>query len=167
MKISLEFCRIVVGTVMGLVMVLPNTTAATEASKEDKNTSKQEISADKDQWELQSVRELMHQDLHQALQKEALKAATNLQAGRANSVVGAVLKPQLVALYGVGSALMAEVHVGNRAYLYVRGQTWPAGYAGDSGVYRLRDMNGACVQLEKDDDRHSLCLQMLLSEVQP
>ncbi|WP_170288462.1 hypothetical protein, partial [Castellaniella defragrans] len=78
-----------------------------------------------------------------------------------------VLEPRLVALYGVGQALMAEVQVGRRAYLYVRGQAWPAGHVGDRGVYQLRGMNGACVQLERGEDRHSLCLRMLLGEVRP
>ncbi|CAM5204278.1 hypothetical protein CDEF62S_02829 [Castellaniella defragrans] len=38
-----------------------------------------------------------------------------------------ILAPRLVALYGVGRALMAEVQVGRDAYLYVKGQTHPAG----------------------------------------
>ena len=112
-------------------------------------------------WETQSVRELMQQDLRTALQ-----AAPDPAAGRTVSGGGVrpVLEPRLVALYGVGQALMAEVQVGRQAYLYVRGQAWPAGHVGDRGVYQLRGMNGACVQLERGEDRHSLCLRMLLGE---
>ncbi|GAA0220142.1 hypothetical protein GCM10009125_06400 [Castellaniella daejeonensis] len=116
-------------------------------------------------WESQSVRELMQQDLRDALHPPVGGG----QGGRPvpEQAVRPVLEPRLVALYGVGRALMAEVQVGRRAYLYVRGQAWPAGHAGDPGVYQLRGMNGACVQLERGQDRHSLCLRMLLGEARP
>ena len=115
-------------------------------------------------WETQSVRELMQQDLQAALQSAPERAAAQAASGAG---VRPVLAPRLVALYGVGQALMAEVQVGHQAYLYVRGQAWPAGHVGDRGVYQLRGMNGACVQLERGEDRHSLCLRMLLGEVRP
>ena len=76
-------------------------------------------------------------------------------------------RPRLVAMYGVGRNLMAEVQVGARAFLYLRGQALPVGHAGDAAVYRLRDMNGACVHLERGEDRHSLCLRALLGEARP
>ena len=115
-------------------------------------------------WETQSVRDLMQQDLRTALQAAPDGAVGPAGAG---TRVQPLLAPRLVALYGVGRALMAEVQVGHQAYLYVRGQAWPAGHVGDRGVYQLRGMNGACVQLERGEDRHSLCLRMLLGEVQP
>lgn len=117
-------------------------------------------------WETQSVRELMRQDLRDALRSASDGPAGRPDAGREMGV-RPVLEPRLVAMYGVGRTLMAEVQVGRRAYLYVRGQAWPAGHAGDRGVYRLRGMNGACVQLERGEDRHSLCLRMLLGEARP
>ncbi|MFC4299328.1 hypothetical protein ACFO0J_14890 [Castellaniella hirudinis] len=119
-------------------------------------------------WETLSVRELMQQDLREALRASTAGAGAGT-VGRADAGSGVqpVLAPRLVALYGVGQALMAEVQVGRRAYLYVRGQAWPAGHVGDRGVYQLRGMNGACVQLERGEDRHSLCLRMLLGEVRP
>ena len=117
-------------------------------------------------WESLSVRELMQQDLRQAL--DEMRGGANRKAGGAPiAVSGPVLAPRLVALYGVGRALMAEVQVGRNSYLYVKGQTHPAGHAADASVYQLRGMNGACIQLERGDDRHSLCLRMLLGEVQP
>lgn len=117
-------------------------------------------------WETQSVRELMQQDLRDALRSPAGGPDRRTETGPALGI-RPVLEPRLVALYGVGRTLMAEVQVGRRAYLYVRGQAWPAGHAGDRGVYQLRGMNGACVQLERGQDRHSLCLRMLLGEARP
>src|SRR5690606_15039064 len=99
-------------------------------------------------WETQSVRELMQQDLRAALQTAPDGASGALASGTG---VRPVLAPRLVALYGVGQALMAEVQVGHQAYLYVRGQAWPAGHTGDRGVYQLRGMNGACIQLERGE----------------
>ena len=59
-------------------------------------------------WETQSVRELMRQDL-----RDALRAASDGSAGRPDTGremgVRPVLEPRLVAMYGVGRALMAEV----------------------------------------------------------
>ena len=104
-------------------------------------------------WETLSVRELMHQDLRTALQTPQAGDPGRTVSGQGGP---GILEPRLVALYGVGRALMAEVQVGRQAYLYVRGQAWPAGHVGDRGVYQLRGMNGACVQLERGEDRHSL-----------
>lgn len=120
-------------------------------------------------WETLSVRELMQQDLRQALDDAARSSPSGPGGGPRPAPAPArpLLAPRLVALYGVGRALMAEVQVGRDSYLYVRGQAYPAGHAGDQTVYQLRGMNGACVQLERGEDRHSLCLRMLLGEVQP
>jgi hypothetical protein len=120
-------------------------------------------------WETLSVRELMRQDLQRALDDAARPEPTAGSRGSrpVPAPVRPLLAPRLVALYGVGRALMAEVQVGRDSYLYVRGQAYPAGYSGDRTVYQLRGMNGACVQLERGEDRHSLCLRMLLGEVQP
>lgn len=120
-------------------------------------------------WETLSVRELMQQDLRQALDDAARSDSAGSAGGSrpAPVPVRPLLAPRLVALYGVGRALMAEVQVGRDSYLYVRGQAYPAGHAGDRTVYQLRGMNGACVQLERGEERHSLCLRMLLGEVGP
>lgn len=120
-----------------------------------------------EEWEIQSVRELMQQDLHEASGRPGSRQASLDVQPDAAPGVRAVLAPRLVAMYGVGRALMAEVQVGRQAFLYVRGQAYPAGHAGDKGVYQLRGMNGSCVQLERGEDRHSLCLRMLLGELQP
>lgn len=121
------------------------------------------------EWETVTVRELMQQDLLRAADEAARRGTLPEAAEGARGTPAArpMLAPRLVALYGVGRALMAEVQVGRESYLYVRGQAYPAGHAGDRGVYQLRGMNGACVQLERDDDKHSLCLRMLLGEVRP
>ncbi|MGB3740906.1 MAG: hypothetical protein WA968_02455 [Castellaniella sp.] len=122
-------------------------------------------STPEESWETLSVRELLQQDLQEVLRTSTQDPGVATLGTKPS--VRPVMAPRLVALYGVGRALMAEVQVGQRAYLYVRGQPFPAGHTGDSGVYQLRGMNGACIQLERGEDRHSLCLRMLLGEVQP
>ncbi len=126
----------------------------TEATSDD---------ADDLDWELQSVRELLRRDIQQALRPQTSRGGPlpshTLPQGAAPGA-----RPRLVAMYGVGHRLMAEVQVGTRGYLYVRGQALPIGHAGDASVYRLRSMNGACVRLERGEDRHSLCLRAMLSE---
>lgn len=108
--------------------------------------------------QITTVEQLLQRDMQQALKNSQQNQSLD------KSLVLPVLAPRLVALYGVGKSLMAEIQVGNQAYLYIRGQPYPAGYRGDNRVYRLVAMNGACVQLEKGEDKHSLCLRMLLGE---
>jgi len=151
--------------------------ASAEAGGEDGIPGEEEF-----EWETQSVRELLRRDIGEALRSPSRQGGGAGQGGfaqgggaarggatRARSagpeVAGA--RPRLVAMYGVGRNLMAEVQVGARAFLYLRGQALPVGHAGDAAVYRLRDMNGACVQLERGEDRHSLCLRALLGEARP
>lgn len=149
--------RFPVGGMVAISLVAASCLAATAWAQSDEN------------WETLSVRELMQQDLRRALDEAARPDLTGPGGGSrpASGPVRPLLAPRLVALYGVGRALMAEVQVGRDSYLYVRGQAYPAGHTGDPSVYQLRGMNGACVQLERGDDRHSLCLRMLLGEVQP
>lgn len=146
---------------VGLAMLLWSCGLAATPTGADAPVS----STPEESWETQSVRELLQQDLQDARQASAPNSGVAISGGKPS--VRPVMAPRLVALYGVGRALMAEVQVGQRAYLYVRGQPFPAGHTGDSGVYQLRGMNGACIQLERGEDRHSLCLRMLLGEAQP
>lgn len=111
-------------------------------------------------WETQSVHELLRRDLDEALRVSADKLASSSE----HAPVAAVRAPQLVALYGVGQALRAEVRIGSRTYLYRRGQTWPAGYREDPEIYSLRAMTDACVRLARGDEQHSLCLHALLGD---
>ncbi len=118
------------------------------------------------EWQAQSVRELLRRDLQEALRPAPARGG--VPAARASQPADAsAAQPRLVAMYGVGRRLMAEVQVGGRAFLYVRGQALPVGHAGDSAVYRLREMNGACVRLERGAQRHALCLRAMLGEARP
>ena len=64
----------------------------------------------------------------------------------------------LVAIYGVGKKLLAEVTVGTQQYVYMRGQALPVGVKANSSAYLLRGISGSCVQLERKDEAHTLCL---------
>lgn len=125
----------------------------------------QSSSLDAEAWEVQSVRELMQLDIERALDQARQHA--NSPGGIVVDATGGRLEPRLVAMYGVGRSLMAEVLVGTQAYLYVRGQAHPLGYANDQAVYQLRGMNGSCIQLHKAQNSHSLCLHAMLGARQP
>lgn len=119
---------------------------------------------DPEAWEVASVRELMQRDIELSLER------TRQRAGSAEPGPDAVhgrMVPRLVAMYGVGPTLMAEVLVGPQAFLYMRGQALPVGHAADSAVYQLRGMNGSCVQLQKAQVSHSLCLHAMLGGRRP
>lgn len=118
---------------------------------------------DAEAWEVQSVRELMQLDMERAL--DQARRGAHSPAGV--SEAGGRSVPRLVAMYGVGRSLMAEVLVGSQAYLYVRGQAFPVGYTNDPAVYQLRGMNGSCIQLHSAQSNHSLCLHLMLGRTQP
>ncbi len=68
-------------------------------------------------------------------------------------------QPRLVGIYGVGKRLFAEVRAGERAYLYLRGQSQPIGRAmGGDDHYRLKELAGACIRLERNEEETVLCL---------
>lgn len=108
-----------------------------------------------------SVRELMRLDTEQALGnarknlRKADKEAAGTEGGNRYAHSG-VLK--LVAIYGVGKKLLAEVMVGTQPYVYMRGQALPVGVKASASAYMLRSISDSCVQLERKDEAHTLCL---------
>lgn len=127
-------------------------------------TPDQRPTSDPEAWEVQSVRELMQWDIERSLDQARRRSDP---PDVAMDTAGGRQAPRLVAMYGVGRTLMAEVLVGTRAYLYMRGQAHPVGYANDQTVYQLRGMNGSCIQLHKTQISHSLCLHAMLGVRQP
>lgn len=111
--------------------------------------------------EQMSVRELMRLDTEQALKiaKNTLRddgaAAGGIDGGARYAASGTL---KLVAIYGVGKKLLAEVMIGTQPYVYMRGQALPVGVKASSSAYMLRGISGACVQLERKDEAHTLCL---------
>jgi len=106
-----------------------------------------------------SVRELMLLDSALA----ASRAKSGLDGGpRSGSeavrapVQGAAIT--LVAIYGVGKDLMAEVRAGSQSYLYVRGRALPVGLKSSASAPLLRGISGSCVHLERHEEPHTLCL---------
>lgn len=107
-----------------------------------------------------SVRELMRLETEVALR---------MARERANPVVAAVSapvrasrstagEPTLAAIYGVGSALMAEVALSGETFLYRKGLALPVGTAPGPDVYLLKDISASCVELQRQDSSQRLCL---------
>lgn len=111
--------------------------------------------------EQMSVRELMRLDTEHALNvaKNRRHADGGTRAdidGGASYAAGGVLR--LVAIYGVGKKLLAQVMVGAQPYVYMYGQALPVGMRVSPSAYMLRGISGSCVQLERKDEAHTLCL---------
>lgn len=119
------------------------------------------------EWEQETVRELLRRDIQQALRSTARPTSMDRGPGSAARPIESATRPRLVALYGVGRQLMAEVRIGTQTLVYVRGHPFPIGHGADATVYRLREMKGRCVQLERAHEQESLCLPTLLGEVRP
>lgn len=111
--------------------------------------------------EQMSVRELMRLDTERALKtaKHSLRneggAHADVESGARYAASGAL---KLIAIYGVGKKLLAEVTVGMQPYVYMRGQSLPVGVKASPSAYMLRGISGSCIQLERKDEAHTLCL---------
>ncbi len=112
-----------------------------------------------------SVRELMRLDTALALEhaKKSLGMQDSSGSGtRASNRMTHSGSLNLVAIYGVGKKLLAEITVGTQPYVYMRGQALPVGVKADPSAYLLRGISGSCVHLERKDEAHTLCLHPTL-----
>lgn len=107
-----------------------------------------------------SVRELMLLDTQRALKNARNSTSENpLLNQRVNRVERSMsTELQLVAIYGVGTQLMAEVVSDQNVYLYRHGQALPVGVAPGDDVYMLSTISVSCVELSRSDSSHRLCL---------
>lgn len=159
--------KVVLRYLLCAFILINNASAQNSENMANQQEPKSIVDSSINQVEQNSENDLTQESLVKDVLERDIREALRNSQDKNNSLSvtpQSILAPKLVALYGVGKALVAEIHVGNKAYLYVRGQTYPAGYLNDKRVYQLKAMNGACVQLEKGQDRHSLCLRMLLGD---
>lgn len=108
-----------------------------------------------------SVRELMRLDTDLALKqqrKRLHKESPGDQADPARAGLASSGALKLVAIYGVGRKLLAEVMVGARSHVYLRGQALAVGAKAGPSEYLLRGISGSCVHLERQQEAHTLCL---------
>lgn len=109
--------------------------------------------------EQMSVRELMHLETREALDLARGRARNHRYPDSAPAGVGPGKEGlKLLAIYGVGKKLLAEVRVGSRPHVYLRGQALPLGAKAGAQVYRLHGITGSCVHLERRGEAHTLCL---------
>lgn len=113
-----------------------------------------------------TVRELMRLEAEQA--RDAMRARrsgsnpdfhSSRGAGQAQASAGDA-SPRLAGIYGVGQRLFAEVRTASRAWLFLKGQSLPLGHDERSAEFRLKDLSGSCVRLERNGDELALCLPM-------
>lgn len=109
-----------------------------------------------------AVRQLMELETAQALQRlNAAGARTSFRSPKATQGTDAQdlngqSKPRLVAIYGVGPKLMAEIQIDDRTLLFMRGRAKPVG-PGKSHPLRLVSITPPCVQLKWKEQQESLC----------
>lgn len=112
---------------------------------------------------LVTVRELMRLEGEQALvaARQRRGQAMPARATASGDVGGSAERSdslKLVGIYGVGKRLFAEVRSGSKAWLFLNGQSQPVGRTSEKSVYRLRELSGSCVRLERQGDETVLCL---------
>lgn len=108
-----------------------------------------------------SVRELMRLDTALAVEQsrsKLRKVSPSPQVGHRRGGIAQSGALELVAIYGVGKKLLAEVNIGSQPHIYLRGQSLPVGAQAGAAVYVLKGISGSCVHLERQEETHTLCL---------
>ncbi len=111
--------------------------------------------------EQMSVRELMRIETDLALsqaRRTLRKEDKRTEDKEGDSRISRSGPLKLVGIYGVGKKLLAEVEIGAQPHVYMRGHAFPVGMKASSSSYKLRGISGSCVQLERKDEAHTLCL---------
>lgn len=108
-----------------------------------------------------SVRELMRLDAEQALQRlrkgGASPSPVLSPSQLPDSQRHSRLPPRLVAIYGVGNRLLAEITWKGQSYVYLKGQPSPVGRNSHASL-RLQTLSSRCATLRDDEQRFELCL---------
>ena len=109
------------------------------------------------------VRELMRLDAEQAAQRlrkgvSSSGAAVLPVAAESATVAAAQQRPVLQAIYGVGQRLVAEVLWQGQSYIYLKGQSLPAGRKADAVTLRLKSISARCIALQGPERLFELCL---------
>lgn len=119
------------------------------------------------QHEQQSVRELMRLESALALRaaRERLNAAQAdenkpglMSGGRRIEISSSADEPELRAIYGVGTRMLAEVRHAGRLWVYLAGRPFPVGATSGTSLYLLQDIRDGCVSLARGNTRRVLCL---------
>lgn len=109
-----------------------------------------------------SVRELMRLETAQALQRLRAGPSAFPQGGAppraaSEAIASAAGEPaRLLAIYGVGRKLMAEVRADGQTLLFMRGRPEAVG-PGRAHAMRLLDISSQCVEISLHGRRESLC----------
>ena len=108
-----------------------------------------------------SVRELMRLETALALKRHRTDAGSRPSGATEprHEALGELASTKLLAIYGVGRKLMAEVQVGGQTLLFVRGRPEAVG-PGRKHAMRLVDISGRCVELTMQGRRQSLCASL-------
>lgn len=112
--------------------------------------------------QLVSVRELLQLDTAEALRRARDQAPERSVATRVG-VPSMAEAPalSLLAIYGVGHRLLAEIRLGNDRLVYLKGQPLPVGANRSlpEHVPRLVAIDGTCVRMTHQAREHTVCLQ--------
>jgi hypothetical protein len=117
------------------------------------------------------VHELLFLDTEQALllAREKQRAIQKREPALAGAVTASSgIEPELVAIYGVGKKLLAEVRSQGRSLVYINGKPQPVGtqQGTQTQAYELKGISGRCVRLERDGKGLTLCLNHIGETVQ-
>ncbi|KAA0911768.1 hypothetical protein [Pusillimonas sp. ANT_WB101] len=129
-----------------------------------------EVAADPTTRIMQQVYELMEVETAQAIARARhapevsdgyLTDISSSQEARMSQDTHGADRLKLIAIYGIGKKLAAQVMAGTKQYLYRHGQAYPVGMtaeSSDTDAYRLRGISNSCVVLERDQQAQTLCI---------
>lgn len=108
-----------------------------------------------------SVRELMRLESAQAITQARMGGADPTQTSSAWPQQGSGAQDTeliLIAIYGSGTRLLAQVNIGGDHYLFEQGRAHASGRHSKETEYVLDSISKSCVRLLHGETRHTLCL---------
>ncbi|TAM90671.1 MAG: hypothetical protein EPN41_01085 [Candidimonas sp.] len=108
-----------------------------------------------------TVRELVRVETQLALHR-ARQRLRDVAGGETSTPTAASfgVEPRLLAIFGVGGKLLAQVKQGERLFVYRRGRALPIGMRDtpEAPVFRLVGLSNTCVELDREGISLTLCL---------
>ena len=147
--------------VIGVSFMSSHTAEASTPDRQDQAPAILQHDLPKDQM---LVRELMRLDAELALSRlqktlsNASKETQQVSSRERNQGEGRS-DPRLVAIYGVGQQLLAEVSWYGQSYVFLKGRAGPVG-RNSAVTLRLKSLNPRCATFEEKEQRFELCLNL-------
>lgn len=112
--------------------------------------------------DLTTLHELMQLESRQLLAASRARARQQPAPGQSEQTPSLTVpvddEVRLMAVYGVGQAMFAQLQIAGQAWVFMRGRPWPIGHDAPVGDYRLHALSARCAVLRQGETLSRHCL---------